>query len=101
VYGYQILCEVVVDERTGPRVDDAFSSSAMPMPNVIPPINWERAVLAFRMRPGAKTPSMLRSRISAVSASTPTPANCAPYVLIGLGHDDSAGYHLDSCSITA
>jgi hypothetical protein len=56
----------------------ASSSKAMPTPKVMAPISWERAVLAFSTRPGAKTPSMRRSRISAVSTSTLTLANWAP-----------------------
>ena len=62
----------------------------------MPPIIWDRAVFALRMRPAAKTPSIRRTRTSALSRSTPTSAKCAPkpacaYVLSRLGADRSLG----------
>ena len=54
------------------------SVSAAPTPQIIPPSACERAVLALRMRPAAKTPSMRRSRTSPDSVSTATSAKKAP-----------------------
>jgi hypothetical protein len=48
------------------------------MPQVMPPMICERAVLALRMRPAPITDSMRRMRISPVSQSTATSAKCAP-----------------------
>ena len=48
------------------------------MPHTIPPMSWLRAVRAFRIRPGAKTPSIRDTRTLPRSGSTRTSANCAP-----------------------
>ena len=48
------------------------------LPQIMPPLNCQSAVLRLRMRPAAKTPSMRRSRTSPVSMSTPTSAKDAP-----------------------
>ena len=44
----------------------------------MPPMNCERAVRGFTIRPAAKTPSNLVTSTSPVSSSTATSANCAP-----------------------
>ena len=63
------------------RLSNISSSvSAMPMPKVMPPRHWERAVLAFRIRPAAKLPCIRRTRVSPVTLFTPTSAKKAPKV---------------------
>ena len=52
------------------------------MPQIMPPINWLRAVRVFMMRPAAKAPTMRGTRISRVSALTRTSTNSAPNAYI-------------------
>jgi hypothetical protein len=55
-----------------------YSCKAIPMPMVIPPMNWERAVTGLMTRPTENTPSIRGTRISPVSALIRTSANWAP-----------------------
>ncbi len=48
------------------------------MPQVMPPVNWLRAVSGLTIRPAAKMPSIRRTRTSPVATSTAASANWAP-----------------------
>ena len=57
--------------------NNVSSVSAMPIPMMMPPRNWERAVLGFRILPASKAPSQRLKRSSPVCSCTRTSQNCA------------------------
>ena len=75
---HQVLGEIAVDECAEARVDDALlvQRRADAPDHAADQLRARR--LGVEMRPPSNTPSMRRSRISPVSASTRTSAKCAP-----------------------
>src|SRR3984957_18100552 len=68
VHGNHVVSQVGVDVSGCPGSISVCSRMAEPMPQIMPPMYWLCAVRGLKIRPDAKAPTILGTRISRVRA---------------------------------